>query len=404
MRNLSTLYPDNTYLYDIGSSVQGRELTAMAIAGTKPDKHIPLRPEVKYVGNMHGNEVVGRELLLQFMEHLLLQYKNNDTEIKTFLDNTRVHILPTMNPDGFEVSVKSCNGTNGRYNANGFDLNRNFPDHFEENEAEIQKETQAVMDWLDDIQFTLSANLHGGALVANYPYDNIDPDKKVEGPSYPYSTSPDDDVFRNLSLVYSQNHENMHDIDFNDCSHVFGGSGSEDTEHGFKDGITNGAEWFPIIGGMQDYNYVRGGCMEVLMEVSCCKYPNEDELETFWDWNKKSLLEYLKQVNKGVKGQVLDENDRPIVGAKVSIKDRDIPFRTGVDGDYWRVLLPGEYVIVVEKDGYGKAEKSVTVSGELYDVTIQHFVLVESTSGAPCVFPLTAIVLSCLLSIRMTYL
>ncbi|XP_077997618.1 carboxypeptidase M-like isoform X3 [Glandiceps talaboti] len=353
MRNLSTLYPDNTYLYDIGSSVQGRELTAMAIAGTKPDKHIPLRPEVKYVGNMHGNEVVGRELLLQFMEHLLLQYKNNDTEIKTFLDNTRVHILPTMNPDGFEVSVKSCNGTNGRYNANGFDLNRNFPDHFEENEAEIQKETQAVMDWLDDIQFTLSANLHGGALVANYPYDNIDPDKKVEGPSYPYSTSPDDDVFRNLSLVYSQNHENMHDIDFNDCSHVFGGSGSEDTEHGFKDGITNGAEWFPII---------------------------------------------------GVKGQVLDENDRPIVGAKVSIKDRDIPFRTGVDGDYWRVLLPGEYVIVVEKDGYGKAEKSVTVSGELYDVTIQHFVLVESTSGAPCVFPLTAIVLSCLLSIRMTYL
>lgn len=60
-----------------------------------------------------------------------------------------------------------------RYNANGLDLNRNFPDYFVTNQAEVQMETKAVMDWLKRFQFVLSANLHGGTMVANYPYDNL---------------------------------------------------------------------------------------------------------------------------------------------------------------------------------------------------------------------------------------
>ena len=35
-----------------------RELWVMAIAGRNPDQHVTLRPEVKYVGNMHGDEVL----------------------------------------------------------------------------------------------------------------------------------------------------------------------------------------------------------------------------------------------------------------------------------------------------------------------------------------------------------
>jgi len=59
-----------------------------------------------------------------------------------------------------------------RYNARGFDLNRNFPDYFKQNNKRGQPETDSVKDWISKIQFVLSGSLHGGALVASYPYDN----------------------------------------------------------------------------------------------------------------------------------------------------------------------------------------------------------------------------------------
>ena len=60
-----------------------------------------------------------------------------------------------------------------RYNSNGVDLNRNFPDIFSgEDEERREFEVLAIMDWMKQERFVLSANLHGGAVVASYPYDN----------------------------------------------------------------------------------------------------------------------------------------------------------------------------------------------------------------------------------------
>jgi len=39
-------------------------------------------------------------------------------------------------------------------------------------------------------------------------------------------------------------------------------------------------------GGMQDFNYVWYGCMEVTLELSCCKYPPVSELPKLWEENR----------------------------------------------------------------------------------------------------------------------
>lgn len=51
-------------------------------------------------------------------------------------------------------------------------------------------------------------------------------------------------------------------------------------------------------GGMQDYNYIHGNCLEITMELSCCKYPFASELQREWDLNRESLLAYIEQVDK----------------------------------------------------------------------------------------------------------
>ena len=348
LQTIAKLYSNITKLYSVGKSVQGRELWVIEITDN-PGIHEPGEPEFKYVGNMHGDEVVGRETLVLLIQALCENY-HKIPAITALIDYTRIHIMPSMNPDGYERHV--------RENARNVDLNRNFPDqYFPFMNRNHQPETTAVMKWITSFPFVLSANLHGGSIVANYPFDDTPSGR--EG----YSRSPDDSVFRQLALSYSKAHPTM-------------GGGrpcSDYPDEYFKDGVINGAEWYVVKGGMQDYNYIHSNCFELTIEMSCIKFPAESKLKSYWDAHKVSLLTFLSQVHTGVKGIIRNEQGVGISRATISVSGIRHNISSANDGDYWRLLVPGSYFITISAAGYISTTQSVDVPSGL--ATELNFVL-----------------------------
>ena len=251
LEQLAQEFPELCTLNSIGKSVEGRELWVLVIS-KNPKHHVPGKPEFKYVANMHGNEVFGREALLSLAKLLLLNYGYNEFLTK-LVDTTRIHLMPSMNPDGYERAQEGDQMTGpGRDNANGVDLNRNFPRRKGPPVSQLQPETLRVIEWSKSVPFVISANLHGGTNIVNYPFDDFQHGRSRTG---------DHDVFIKLAYSYAKAHSNMHKRGMR-CE----GKGGEDFGDPPK-GITNGAEWYEVSGGMQDFMCV------FLFKFSVARWP-----------------------------------------------------------------------------------------------------------------------------------
>ena len=129
LRDIVTKCPNITRLYSIGQTVQYRNIWVMEISDN-PGLHEQGEPEFRYVGGVHGNEAVGKEMLLLMIQHLCLSYGKDDL-VTRLVNSTRIHILPSLNSDGSEVAIKgNCFTDKGRNNARDVDLYTNFPGMF----------------------------------------------------------------------------------------------------------------------------------------------------------------------------------------------------------------------------------------------------------------------------------
>ena len=129
-----------------------------------------------------------------------------------------------MNPDGYEhTNLLGHAPTRG--NGNNVDLNRAFPTWKDlgQDRAQLKEgrenEVKVMIDWIMENPFVLSINFHGGAVVANYPWDSteVQPWTKSslfrqhrEGDRGQYTA--DNKEFKELAMAYSTNHKTMSQV------------------------------------------------------------------------------------------------------------------------------------------------------------------------------------------------
>lgn len=123
-------------LYVIGSSVDNRNIYGLEIGnGSKV---------IFLDANIHAAETANTHILIQFMSEVVNMYESGNSDVKNALNEFKFVVMPCINPDGYEIftngiesisnkelwvykNKNKINFKNLKSNANGVDINRNFP-------------------------------------------------------------------------------------------------------------------------------------------------------------------------------------------------------------------------------------------------------------------------------------
>lgn len=147
----------------IGTSVSGRAIEAYRF-GTGPVKRM-------IVAGIHG----GYEWNTVALADRLIEWFTSDPNV--IPHTVTLYIVRNLNPDGY---ARAFGEIEGRTNANGVDLNRNFPVHWQEewnlkgcwtylpvtggDSPGSEPETQALMQFIEEVEPTALISYHSAAL------------------------------------------------------------------------------------------------------------------------------------------------------------------------------------------------------------------------------------------------
>jgi len=328
MTQFQANYPSLCQLITIATLPSGRKLLAVKLSDNVSTDET--EPEFLYTSSIHGDETTGYVLMLHLIDYLLSNYGLN-TEVTDLLNNMEIFINPLANPDGTYAGGNSTVNGATRGNANGVDMNRNYPDFQDGQHPDgnaWQPETIAFMDFAAQHHFVASANFHGGVEVVNYPWDTW------------ATLNADDNWWIYVSREYA------------DTVHVNAVSGYMTY---LNNGITNGFAWYEVDGGRQDYMNYYHYCREFTIEISNTKLLPASQLEAHWNYNWRSLILFMKEARYGIHGMITDQVTGSPVQAKVFIVSHDNNnthvYSTNL-GDYHRPVKAGTYTLEISADCY----------------------------------------------------
>jgi PKD repeat protein len=186
--------------------------------------------------------------------------------------------------------------------------------------------------------FHLGMNIHGGAEVINYPWDNRAP------------VTADDAWWRYICQEYVDTARGFN-------SNYMRGRGT---------GVTNGADWYIVYGSRQDYANYFDHCRELTLEISSTKMPSASNLPNFWNWNYRSFLNFIEQGLYGIHGTITDATTGLPMKARIEIIGHDNRnshvFSDTNTGYYARPIKAGTYTLTYSAQGYAKEVRTLTIT------------------------------------------
>ncbi|MBN1198780.1 MAG: T9SS type A sorting domain-containing protein [Bacteroidales bacterium] len=315
--SLSANFPEICKKIVLGTTPQGRQIGILKISDNVEENEN--EPELMFDGGIHGDEIMGPELVIRYARDLCLGY-GNDSVITSLIDNREIWLYYLVNPDGFVNTI--------RYNSNGVDLNRDVgfmwggegysPYPFSQPETRILRSL-----WLDH-SFLLYTNYHGGSEIISLPW------------SYRVSHPPDWTHIQQLAAVYSS---------YSGYANLSYGQGC--------------IVMYQILGSTKDFNYGSQGQVSWSMEISLEKQPPASQIAMYYSYNAPAMTEMINRVGRGVNGVVTDSLTGSPVKAALFVGSFYPVYTDAQVGDYHKYLLQGSYSITVKASGY----QTKTISG-----------------------------------------
>lgn len=308
--SLATNFPEICKKIVLGTTPQGRELGILKISDNVEENEN--EPELMFDGGIHGDEIMGPEILIRYSRDLCLGY-GNDSTITSLINNREIWLYYLVNPDGFVNNI--------RYNSNGVDLNRDVgfmwggegysPYAFSQPETRILRSL-----WMEH-NFLLYTNFHGGTEIISLPW------------SYRVSHPPDWIHIQQLASVYSS---------YSGYTNLTYGQGC--------------IVMYQIFGSTKDFNYGSKGQVSWSLEVSMLKQPPSSQIPMYYSYNAPAMTEMINRVGRGVNGMVTDSLTGSPVKAALFI-DSFYPVYTDTQlGDYHKYVLQGTYSMTIKASGY----------------------------------------------------
>ena len=287
----------------IGRSVQGRDLFGLRISdnvGLEENE-----PEVVFWASIHGDEFASGEVAYHWAMDLVDAY-GVDPVATGYVDSSEIWVIPLLNPDGHEAGRRS--------NINGVDLNRDCGwqwDGWGRSPApNSQPETQALLEFCQANNVTLSVTMHCSGNVFLYPW------------GYTRANAQEVALIQQVGSLYS-------------------------TAAGYQ--LQNSWVSYETHGEVLDtlYGSFGGLCYTAELSNSMSLYANT------YSRNQAGMNSFCAVAGTGLHGLVTDAGTGQPLRAAVFVSGSPIPAYTDPTvGDVHRMVLDGSHDVTVWANGY----------------------------------------------------